>query len=223
MAEPSEGYAAQVERIKEYHKDNKVFAGNRTRLCWPSITALCHDYRAKTLLDYGCGKGAQWKLGAIPHSPPDFDPAAFLGVTVTNFDPGVPGVDIKPPEGSKFDGVICVDVLEYVPDADIVRILDEMFAYSSGFVFINFSCRPSEKECRPNEPWTRIPYNWLGLLLDAGEAHPSVHWYSRVLTSPTERTKEIVAGYGRKVVATGIGQSDTELVSLVRNTASWRP
>jgi hypothetical protein len=69
----------------------------------------------------------------------------------------------KPPEGSKFDGVICTDVLEHVENPD--EVLDELFGYADRFLFMTISCRPSNENKK---------------LLDGRGLHISVfppHWW----------------------------------------------
>ena len=41
----------------------------------------------------------------------------------------------KPEAGRKFDLVICIDVLEHIPQSDLPRIIKEIFDYSGKYVF----------------------------------------------------------------------------------------
>ena len=78
------------------------------------------DYMgAKSLLDYGCGKAQ--------HHPEDWN--------AYKYDPAYPKYDKKPEAGRKFDLVICIDVLEHIPQADLPRIIKEIFDYSGKYVF----------------------------------------------------------------------------------------
>jgi hypothetical protein len=75
------------------------------------IKDLVDHYGARTILDYGCGKGQQY-TDPLPyageHNWQTFD--AYLGVSVYRYDPCVAGLETPPPAGTKFDGVICTQV-----------------------------------------------------------------------------------------------------------------
>jgi len=68
----------------------------------------------KTVLDFGCGTGV---LG-------DHIRRHCKGITVTSYDPSIPGLD-KIPKGN-FDAIISVDVLEHVEPGDIAETLEWM-------------------------------------------------------------------------------------------------
>lgn len=213
-------YLAQNARVRDFHAghiDGKKFSGARTRLCWESIVALVGGYAAKTLLDYGAGRGTQWRPGArLPGVAPDADPRAVLGVDVREYDPGVAGIDRLPLQLAQFDGVVSVDVLEYVADAHIAAVLDEIFSYARQFVFVNVPCDPSTKHCAPDEPWTRaVPQCWVDLLSAAGAAYPAVAWYARIKRKLPDRVCQITAGLGGAVVLTESGQVTRAHVAAV--------
>jgi hypothetical protein len=66
------------------------------------------SHKARTLLDYGCGKGAL--SSALVDS----------GLIVREYDPGIPGKDGAPGEA---DVVVCLDVLEHIEPEYIDRVL----------------------------------------------------------------------------------------------------
>jgi hypothetical protein len=109
------------------------------------IKGLVETHAARTLLDYGSGKGHQYqplevKLtdGRSYRSIPE-----FWGVEVTCYDPAYEPFRQLP--SGKFDGVISTDVLEHCPEQDIPWILEEMFSYAKKFVFANVACYPAMK------------------------------------------------------------------------------
>lgn len=82
----------------------------------------------KTLLDYGCGKGVLKEFLA-QHAP---------HVTVTEYDPGIPGIDKLPTK--KFDMVVTCDVLEHVEIEcmpDTIANLAELTRY---VMYNNIAC-----------------------------------------------------------------------------------
>jgi hypothetical protein len=89
----------------------------------------------------------------------------YWGVeSIRCYDPGYPPFSTLP-EG-RFDGVICTDVLEHCPEADLQWIVGELFGYARLFVFANIACYPAIKtlpngenaHCtiRPLEYWREI-------------------------------------------------------------------
>lgn len=104
------------------------------------LAQLCRQHKAKKLLDYGCGAGDAWRTPHRLHK--DFGLHWF---DVTLFDPAFPEHDERP--FGLFDGVLCSDVLEHVPEADdqLDEVIRDLFAFSRGFVWASICCRPAKK------------------------------------------------------------------------------
>lgn len=103
------------------------------------IGALVHDYKARSLMDYGCGRGDAW------HSPHNLH--HYLGIKRKNlflYDPSFPKHDRLPPDRT-FDGVLCSDVLEHVPEEAVPAIIERLCAYANKFVWASVCCRPAKK------------------------------------------------------------------------------
>ena len=145
----SEYYQKSVELGTKFQEDNKSWAGYDVVKYQKKIKDLVDRYGAKTILDYGCGKGLQYK-DKLPYGENNqlmtFD--EFLGVTVYAYDPCVAGLDTPPPEGTKFDGVICTQVLNSIPDDDLDWVCERLMSYADKFCFIglNFQRRAKGKK-----------------------------------------------------------------------------
>lgn len=98
------------------------------------IKSLIDKTNSETLLDYGCGKGLQYSTKNIDK---------FWGVQVKCYDKYFFPYSFLPQ--GKFDGVICVEVLEHVPENEIDRVLYEIFQKSSRFVFLSVATKPAKK------------------------------------------------------------------------------
>lgn len=98
------------------------------------IAALIDKTKAKTLLDYGSGKGRQYMDGSI---------AARWGAMPVLFDPAVRGLDARP--GGTFDGVICTDVLEHIPEDEVEAVVSDIFGFADKFVFLSICTREARK------------------------------------------------------------------------------
>lgn len=119
---------------KEVHENQKALPGYTICRYADRITALVRQFNPKTLLDFGAGKGYQY-LGRRVHEP--------WGILPHCYDPGVRQLDKKP--SGKFDGVLNVDVLEHIDEADLDTVIAELVGYADKFAFIAVSCRPSKK------------------------------------------------------------------------------
>ena len=148
----SEYYKESVRLGTEFQKNNKSWAGYDVVKYQKKIKDLVDRYGAQTIMDYGCGKGLQYKdklpYGGAGHElPPEqwktFD--QYLGVTVYCYDTCVAEFDQLPPAGTKFDGVICTQVLNSIPDADMSWVRERLESYATKFCFIGVNFQREAK------------------------------------------------------------------------------
>lgn len=99
------------------------------------IAVLIQETGAKTLLDYGSGRGHQYTLNGLHRRWGILMPAMY--------DPAVEEFSEKP--RGVFDGVICSDVVEHVSEPYVEALIAELFAYSKLFVWASVCCRPAKK------------------------------------------------------------------------------
>lgn len=148
----------------------KIFAGMPRPPQIPRLLTLIMKHNAKTMLDYGSGKGMQWRLNFNLDTIDDTKERnlmKYLGLTdVCCYDPGY-GPYSQLPEG-RFDGVTCLDVLEHCPEEDIPWILDQIFSYAKSFVFANIACFPAGKFLSngENAHCTIKPVDWWRELIE---------------------------------------------------------
>lgn len=151
---PSPRYTALVAMYREMHFEGEKFLGIPPEKTFPGQSLPPHAGRikqfidrfgAKTLLDYGCGKGLQYQPmkvnisdGRVFDSIPE-----FWGVAVTLYDPAYTPHSTLPQ--GRFDAVISTDVLEHCPEDDVEWIVDELFTYAGKFVYANVACYPASK------------------------------------------------------------------------------
>lgn len=155
---------ATAAQYREFHRLNpRLSRGLSIMPHVDDIAALVRDTGAKTLLDYGCGKGAQYSEAKVHER--------WGGIMPTRYDPGI-GEFSEYPSG-EFDGVICTDVLEHVEDPD--HVLGELFRLACKFVFLSISCVPSKKgkvlpDGRPLHIQVHPPEWWRPKIEHAREA-----------------------------------------------------
>jgi SAM-dependent methyltransferase len=139
-------YLESVQQGAEFQKNNKSWAGYDVVKYQMKIKDLVNRYRATTILDYGCGKGMQYKE-PLPYASEDnwqtFN--EYLGVTVYKYDPCVPEHSTLPPVGTKFDGVICTQVLNSIPDDDMPWVRDLLEGYATKFCFVGLNFQREAK------------------------------------------------------------------------------
>ena len=145
------------------------------------IREIVDEFGAKTLLDYGCGKAlAYGRSYGLP------DGSQVLGLKdlwhlddIRLYDPGYEPYSALP-EGT-YDGVICTDVLEHVPEEDVRWILGEMFAYANKFLYLTISCRLAVKHLPTGENAhiTVFPPDWWDKVLrQVAVKHPEVRFFA---------------------------------------------
>jgi hypothetical protein len=146
-------YLDSVAAGRRFQQENKSWAGYDGVKYQKKIKDLVDRYDARTILDYGCGKGQQYTeplpYGAEPgvELPQDqwqtFD--QYLGVTVYCYDPCVEKFATPPPADAKFDGVICTQVLNSIPDADMTWVRHTLERHAAKFCFIGLNFQRAAK------------------------------------------------------------------------------
>ena len=190
---PSRYYLESVELGKKFQKENSSWSGNDCKNYHNQIRFLMDKYNAKTVLDYGCGKGQQY-TNLLPYGLPNdqvTEPMTFQtrinADSVYKFDPCVEGLDIEPVD-QKFDAVICTQVLGSIPDQDIPWIRDKLMNYATKFVFIGKhnpykTLKAKKRMYDPN--WLTYPRNieWYQEQF-ANWTGPDLYWWFRDTVHP---------------------------------------
>jgi len=154
---------------------------------------------AKTILDYGSGKGLQYETELKKKDGSASWPSvkAYWGTQVQCYDPSYPPFSTLP-EGT-FDGVICTDVLEHCPEEDMPWIIDEIFSYARKFVFANAACYAAKKTLPngENAHCTIRPAAWWAELVKViGDRHPAVAYLflvQHIVPSPNGPQMQVMA------------------------------
>jgi hypothetical protein len=158
----------------------RTFSGGSLLRHAPRIKQLIDATGARTLLDYGSGKGQQYVARNL--ELPDGSRIETLadywgGALITCYDPAYEPL-ARLPVG-RFDGVVCTDVLEHCPEEDIPWIVDDLFSFARRFVFANIASFPAIKSLPNGENahcTVRPPEWWAGLLHAAAHRHPGLRY-----------------------------------------------
>ena len=158
----------------------KTYAGRSLPPHVVPIRKLIRRFDARTILDYGSGKGAHYARRNIklPEGQCVDTLASFWEVDqITCYDPAyVPFSDLPT---SRFDGVICTDVFEHCPEEDVPWIVDEVFSFSRKFVYANVACYPAKQSLPSGENahcTIRPPTWWETVLVDIAPRYPEVRY-----------------------------------------------
>jgi len=208
---PSPRYRELTRLYAEMHARKGGDEGSDTEEIFKGFSMLPHAETvkklidrtgARTVLDYGSGKGQQYKKVTIelPNGKKFKNVGKFWGVRqVACFDPGVPAFSKMPPK--QFDGVVSTDVLEHCPEEDLPWILREMVDKAKLFVFATVALYPAGKILPngENAHCTIKPPDWWRALIDCVTAdRPELshrfefHWVYEGSAQATDPQPEIL-------------------------------
>jgi hypothetical protein len=179
----SERHQQLVEQIRQYHLDNKTSTGSNLKKYHFQIQHLVQRYQAKTMWDYGCGKGYQYTQ-ALPWGRQNryltFD--QYLGLdSYYAYDPCVEGLDQMPPSDQHFDALICVQVLGNIPDEDFENLINLWQPRVHKFVFIGMLMDHKSDPSRSLEWYLERFSSWRGADLYwyfKSQDHPINSWWN---------------------------------------------
>lgn len=157
-ANPSPRYTQLVDLYRQMHEEGvqevektleaqKTFNGKSLLPHVTTIKALIDKFGAKTVLDYGAGKGISYRAAIFPS--PDgrskTDLRSYWDVDeIRLYDPGhEPFAEL--PIGQKFDAVISTDVMEHIPEQDMDWVIDELYGFANKFVYTCIATYPAGK------------------------------------------------------------------------------
>jgi tetratricopeptide (TPR) repeat protein len=147
------------------------------------IRALLRLTDSRSILDYGAGKGLQYQW------PLTIDGERFDTIErywnidqVFCYEPGLAGSATLPEK--RFDGVVCTDVLEHIPEEDLPWVVQELFAFADRFVFASIACYPAAAQLPDGENahcTVRPPQWWRGLFEGVAASYPWVKFLIALL------------------------------------------
>jgi len=195
-ASPSPRYRELLEQYRQMHEQGEPNLGIAPEDTFPGkslapqaghIRRLIGLTGAATILDYGSGKGLQYRARGIVDGGSGVeieypDIRSYWGVdSVHCYDPAYSPYAQVPQ--AKFDGVICTDVLEHCPEEDMPWIVAELFSFARRFVFANVACFPAQKRLPSGDNahcTIRPPKWWRELIQHCSASHPDVGYEFRL-------------------------------------------
>jgi len=198
-ANPSPRYRELLALYARMHKEGsddgsgrrEAFAGHSLLRHVARIRELVQATAARTILDYGAGKGEVYRPMPVTVDGERVadSVAEYWDVDeVRCYDPGHDPFRELP--GSQYDGVVCTDVLEHCPEEDLRWIIGELFGLARRFVFCSVACHPARKQLPNGENahvTVRPPEWWRVLFLSCAAQRPGVKWELHALTESGDK------------------------------------
>jgi hypothetical protein len=226
--DPSPRFRQLLEQYRSMHRDGdprkgipagQMFDGKSLPRQAHRIQRLIARTNAKTILDYGSGKGTQYRPATILENgvPRWNSMQEYWGVeSIRCYDPGYQPFSALP-EGA-FDGVVCTDVLEHCPEEDLRWIVGELFGFARGFVFANVACYPAQKTLPngENAHCTVRPVSfWRAIFESAASGSSGVLWEVWADTPRETGHEEARVGNFEAVEPSPVAASRTPLWRMV--------
>ena len=143
MESYSNYYYELIEKYKLFHKNGvknqpgfSTFLGYSLSKWIVKIKEIIETSNSNSLIDFGCGKGFlynnKFKIGDNEFK----NLSDFWDIeNIFLYDPGVDKFSTYP--NKRFDGIICTDVIEHIPEPDkCIKIIKERLSKNGRIIFV---------------------------------------------------------------------------------------
>lgn len=178
----SPAYHRALLEAQRHHQSSKTYSGKFLRPHAPAIKEIIDRLGVKRILDYGCGKGEQYRWvshGDDASIPKGLTIEGYWGISAWKYDPAWEPYSV-PPVG-EFDLVICTHVLGSIPLPDLPAVRDEIFKLATKAVYIAEKLGPVRKQIfsRPGDMPRMWGRNLWKQFLETHPGHLEVHLSTR--------------------------------------------
>jgi hypothetical protein len=130
---PSPAFDFYIEQHRQFARARKGPAGNGALRHWKALASIARRLNCRSALDYGCGKGLQFR-NTVHTDDGTTTFAGALGCKVTGYDPAIKEFSGEP--RALFDLVYCIDVLAAVPPDDVRWVADRLYSFAEKALFV---------------------------------------------------------------------------------------
>ena len=182
----SKYYYEVIKKYKVFHENGiknqpgfSTFLGYSLTKWILKIQEIIKTNNCNSLLDFGCGKAFLYK-NKFKIGDKEFTNLSELWnlKNIYLYDPGLEEYSDYPK--GKYDGIICTDVVEHIPEDDVLNFIDELFKLSNKFIFVVIATMPASKyfddgknihlSLKDQEEWKKI-------FLEFKKKYPNINQY----------------------------------------------
>ena len=151
MSKYSDNYYEIIEKYKLFHKNGiknqpgiSTFLGYSLTKWIVRIKDIIKTNNCQSLIDFGCGKAFLYNNNFKIKDEEFSGLSDFWKINnIYLYDPGVEKYSKFPQV--KYDGLICTDVVEHIPEDDVINFIDGLFKLSNKFIFVVIATIPATK------------------------------------------------------------------------------
>lgn len=133
---PSQELQNSISMYEELHASpRQFFRGRSLTTHLPDLFSIVEGSNVKSILDYGCGKAELWEKHGL---------RGLLKVKkIFLYDPGYVKFQARPIIPA--DLVVCVDVMEHIPENCVDEVLNDIESLSKKAILFSISTREAAK------------------------------------------------------------------------------
>ena len=191
-------YSKEYEQLKNIYKKlhkegtslesaENIFDGKSLKFFFKAIKQVITITNSKSIIDFGCGKAKYYFEEVLIENKKYHNIQSYWDIdNITLYDPGYRKFQTYP--NKILDGVICVDVVEHIPEADVEKFIEEIFSLATKFVFIVIACYPAKKylpDGRNVHLSIKKPEEWQRIISKVKKIHPTINPF--VICSETRK------------------------------------
>ncbi len=147
----SKEYQDTLEVYKKLHSEGtdldsaeNTFDGKSLKFFFHPIKQVIDLTKSNSIIDFGCGKAKYYFEEVRINNKAYSNISNYWNIKdVYLYDPGVKNFSAYP--SRKADGIICIDVVEHIPESDAISFIMELFKLAKKFIFIVIACYPAKK------------------------------------------------------------------------------
>ena len=179
----SKNYYQIIEKYKVFHtKGTKLIKGSETFKLYSlsksivELRKIIKETNSSSIIDFGCGK-AMYYFNSLNIEDIEFKSLKeYWGVKeIILYDPAVKIFSKYP--WKQCDGIISTDVLEHIPEDDILEIIDDIFSLAKKFVYFVIAIYPASKFFENGENihlCLKSKEEWSNIFENFNEKYPNI-------------------------------------------------
>ena len=182
----SKYYYEVIKKYKVFHENGiknqpgfSTFLGYSLTKWILKIQEIIKTNNCNSLLDFGCGKAFLYK-NKFKIGDKEFTNLSELWnlKNIYLYDPGLEEYSDYPK--GKYDGIICTDVVEHIPEEDVLNFIDELFKLSKKFIFVVIATMPASKyfdDGKNIHLALKDQEEWKKIFLEFKKKYPNINQY----------------------------------------------